>query len=145
MAKPKRWTPPEHFGPDATEEWWRIYRKLRNSPSIDPELDRSVLSAYCQAYERWVQAERLIAEQGIVVDDLMSPAVRIANRALADLTKYAAELGLTPKSRQARLAPPKQPRIRPLGKKEQAREDALHAAEGTDWSDDLKPLDYRII
>jgi hypothetical protein len=77
---------------------------------------------------------------------VQNPLIGVANKAMLDLTKYAGELGLTPASRAKLLgredADSAAP-ARPLGKKEQALKDAINAAQGTDWGDDLAPVDYR--
>ena len=47
--------------PTAKAEWKRLARYLHDLGIIS-ELDRSALAAYCQAYGRWVEAERKLKE-----------------------------------------------------------------------------------
>jgi P27 family predicted phage terminase small subunit len=75
-------------------------------------LDRAPLAAYCQAYGRWVAAEAALArmaEKDAVTEGLIirtkagnvihNPLVGAANKAMADMVRYAAEFGFTPSSR----------------------------------------------
>lgn len=75
-------------------------------------LDRSAFAAYCQAYGRWAQAERALAAMrerdphsaGLLVkttgDNIVqNPLVGIANKAMSDMVRYAAEFGMTPSAR----------------------------------------------
>ncbi len=75
-------------------------------------LDRGALAAYCQAYGRWGAAETALArmaERDAVTDGpiirsktgnaIQNPLVGAANKAMADMVRYAAEFGLTPSAR----------------------------------------------
>ena len=112
-------------------------------------LDRGMLAAYCQAYGRWAQAERALAEMGKldpVAGGLMirtksgnaiqNPIVGTANKAMSDMARFAAELGMTPSARTRVLNAEASEK---LGKKEVATEAAHTAGLGTDWGDDLTP------
>jgi len=50
-------TCPAHLQPTAKAEWKRLARQMHQLGVLS-ELDRAVLAAYCQAYSRWVEAER---------------------------------------------------------------------------------------
>jgi len=76
------------------------------------DLDRAALAAYCQAYGRWVQAERALskmAEQDALTGALMiktkngnaiqNPIVGTANHAMSEMMRYATEFGMTPSAR----------------------------------------------
>ena len=75
------------------------------------KMDRAAFAAYCQSYGRWVQAERQIAKlqgknelNGLLVKTkggniIQQPLVGIANKAKADMVRFAAEFGMTPSSR----------------------------------------------
>ena len=75
-------------------------------------VDRAALAAYCQAWGRWRQAERALAAMAAldpVTGALMiktkegnaiqNPLVGVANKAMADMVRYAAEFGMTPSAR----------------------------------------------
>ena len=71
-------------------------------------VDRAALAAYCQAYGRWVAAEReLRREDGsmnlISVTSngnvIQNPLVGIANKSLELMHKYLTEFGMSPSSR----------------------------------------------
>lgn len=96
---------------DASAEWRRMARKLFHA-GIATELDRGIMIAYCQAFGRWAQAERSVAEMakrdavtfGLLVkttngNAIQNPLVGVANKALSDMARYAAELGMTPTAR----------------------------------------------
>lgn len=102
---------PEHLTAAAREEWDRIVVELL-ALGILTHLDRGALAAYCQAYGRWSAAETALArmaERDAVTDGLIvktksgnliqNPLVGAANKAMADMVRYAAEFGLTPSAR----------------------------------------------
>lgn len=120
-------TPPPHLTDDAKVEWGRIVDQLY-SLRILSQIDRAALGAYCQAYGRWVQAERSLAKmaerdeltRGLMIktsngNAINNPLVGIANKAMQDMVRYAAEFGMTPSSRSridAEKAAPGQDRER---------------------------------
>jgi phage terminase small subunit len=57
-------TCPSHLCPAAKAEWKRLAAQL-TVLRILTELDRAALAAYCQAYGRWVEAERKLHETPI--------------------------------------------------------------------------------
>jgi P27 family predicted phage terminase small subunit len=141
--------PPPQLGADAQAEWRNVVALLAEEGFLTT-LDRGILIAYCQAYARWMQAERAIAEiakrdpagGGLILrtkngNPVQNPLVGIANRALADIARYSAELGMTPSAR-ARFTGAGLDR---LGKKEQQAVAAESAGSGSDWGNDLRPRD----
>lgn len=103
--------PPAHLTADARTEWKRVSRGLWDLGLLTV-IDVAALAAYCQAWARWKNAEKLIekakktypAGGGLFVQTsngnlIQHPAVGIANRAMADLVKYSAEFGMTPSGR----------------------------------------------
>ena len=87
----------------AKTEWHRI-TKLLHGLGLLTEIDRTALAAYCQAYERWVKAERKIRKDGMVVTSdngfpCISPYISISNKALENMKKFLTEFGMTPASR----------------------------------------------
>lgn len=96
-------TPPRHLSKDAKTEWQRIVRILFTLKLLTA-LDRAALAAYCQAYGRWAQAERKLAKEELAImttggNAIQNPLVGIANKAMADLVRYAVEFGMTPSAR----------------------------------------------
>jgi P27 family predicted phage terminase small subunit len=100
--------PPAHLSEDALGEWARVESEL-DAIGILSGLDRAALAAYCQAYGRWAQAERALAKMSNAADGLIiktvsgnmiqNPQVGVANKAMADMVRYAAEFGMTPSAR----------------------------------------------
>ncbi len=112
--------PPAHLTADAVEEWNRVATELFNL-GILSEIDRAALAAYAMAYGRWVQAERAIAKMaekdqltgGLMIktsngNAIQNPLVGTANKAAADMMRYAAEFGMTPSARSRISAEPPQ-------------------------------------
>lgn len=107
-AKP---TPPAHLSAIAKTEWLRIAGELF-ALGLLTRVDRAALAAYCQAYGRWVQAERAVAkmaERDMLTSGLMikttngnaiqNPLVGTANKAMLDMLRIASEFGMTPAAR----------------------------------------------
>ena len=98
--------PPDWLHEDAQTEWKRLAPILgRNGALTDADAD--ALAAYCESWVSWRQATQKIRQFGMVIkskDDLpvISPYVRIAHHALADMRAFLVEFGMTPNSR-ARL------------------------------------------
>jgi P27 family predicted phage terminase small subunit len=104
-------SPPAELSDDAKVEWGRVAERLYRAGTLT-EVDRSALAAYCQAYGRWIQAERTLAKLaeadkatgGLLIktsngNAIQNPLVGIANKAASDMVRYAAEFGMTPSAR----------------------------------------------
>lgn len=94
---------PAHLSPSAKSEWKRLAHTLHDLGVIS-ELDRAALAAYCQAYGRWVEAERKLKETPALLRTPAgyvqpSPWLGIANKNLEMMHKFMSELGLSPVSR----------------------------------------------
>jgi len=103
--------PPPELSADARIEWDRIAGDLHRIGVLSG-IDRAALAAYCQAYGRWIVAERAIAKmaerdhltEGLMIkttngNAVQNPLVGTANKAMADMVRYAAEFGMTPSAR----------------------------------------------
>ena len=100
-------TCPAHLSASAKAEWKRLARTL-NEIGLLTQIDRSVLAAYCQAYGRWVEAERRLAETPPILKTpagyvQISPWITISNKQVELMTRLMGELGLSPTAR-ARLS-----------------------------------------
>ncbi|MZR14236.1 phage terminase small subunit P27 family [Maritimibacter sp. DP07] len=108
VSRPK---PPVHLSKPAKAEWNRVVDQLFNL-GIMSDLDVAALAAYCAAYGRWVDAERALARmaeedpdtRGIMIttvsgNAIQNPLVGAANKAMADMVRFAAEFGMTPSAR----------------------------------------------
>lgn len=94
---------PAHLLPSAKAEWKRLIRQLEDLRIIS-QLDRAVLAAYCQAYGRWVEAERKLKETPILLRTPAgyvqpSPWLAIANKNMELMHRFMSELGFSPASR----------------------------------------------
>lgn len=104
-------TPPKELTPEALAEWQRVSGELERCGLLSG-IDRAALAAYCQAYGRWITAERALAamaERDTLSGALLiktsngnfiqNPLVGIANKAQSDMVRFAAEFGMTPSAR----------------------------------------------
>ena len=86
---------PAHLSPTAKAEWKRLAQTL-NRVGLLTQADRAALAAYCQAYGRWVEAERKLAETPTLLKTPAgyvqpSPWLGIANKQLELMAKSMAE------------------------------------------------------
>jgi P27 family predicted phage terminase small subunit len=101
---------PSHLDKEARREWRRIVPEL-TVLGLLTRVDRAALAAYCVAYSRWITAEREVQRTGLTVVSpngypQKSPHLAIADKALEQVRKFAAEFGLTPASRSKVTAAP---------------------------------------
>ena len=102
---------PRELRKDARKAWRYLVRELGGMNCLASS-DRGQMVGYCDAWGRWTNAQRRLQEQeqlagGKDQSVIMStggrwgenPWLKISNRALADLIKYGAELGLNPVQR----------------------------------------------
>ena len=108
--------------------------------------DRAVLAAYCQAYGRWAEAERKLAETPLLIKlpngaIQQSPWLAIANKQLELLHKFMGELGLSPVSRSRVEVKSRHPKPWEFGLRpgEKSKFDGLLGAR--DWSQDESETD----
>lgn len=88
---------------EAKREWRRIAPELLRL-NLLTIADRAVLAAYCQAYARWYDAEKLVKSEGMIARSLQGavyqhPAVGIANKAMHEMRVLASEFGMSPAAR----------------------------------------------
>lgn len=101
--------PPEWLDEGAKVEWRRL-APLLTRLGVLTETDTDALCAYCEAWTTWKQATQKIRQFGMVVKatksgvelPVISPYVKIAERATAQMRSFLVEFGMTPSSR-ARL------------------------------------------
>ena len=94
---------PRHLTGEARREWRRMGGELARM-GVVTVVDRAALAAYCMAWARWVEAEGQVAKLGTIVKTangnlIQNPYLAVANRALEQMTRLAAEFGMTPSSR----------------------------------------------
>jgi len=94
---------PDHLDEVAQAEWDRLVSVLVPAGLVTIA-DRAAMAAYCVAYSRWVIAERNIKQYGLlgVTPNNMivkSAWLTIADKAMDQMMKAAAEFGFTPSSR----------------------------------------------
>ena len=103
--------PPSFLPVDAVNEWWRVVPEL-HALGLLTVLDVQPLAAYCMAYAHWNAAEQALAQMaaedpmfnaliitGSTGAQMTNPLVKIARNAAADMLRFAAEFGMTPRAR----------------------------------------------
>jgi P27 family predicted phage terminase small subunit len=103
--------PPAHLCDEAKVEWGRVSSMLYALRLLS-EADIAALTAYCQSWAIFKQATEALqrmAENDQVTKGLLirttngnaiqNPLLGIANKAGADMVRYAAEFGMTPSAR----------------------------------------------
>lgn len=92
---------------DALECWKRMTKQLKELKVLT-RADQFALEGLCLAYSRACQADRIVAEHGLIVKTFKgvgpNPAIKISKDAWSELRRFAGEFGLTPSSR-ARVRP----------------------------------------
>lgn len=91
---------PEWLPDEARAEWERVVPELARLDLLKP-VDRSALTAYCLTWDRLVQAQREMQEDGSVLSTnsqgrVRHPAVAVIEAASKELRAWAGEFGLTP-------------------------------------------------
>lgn len=95
---------PRHLNAEAKKEWHRIVKDLHTA-GLFTKVDRPALAAYCQAYGRWVMAEKKLAGLEDMVDEtpngmrVQSVYLQIANKAMDQMRRFLVEFGMTPSAR----------------------------------------------
>lgn len=101
--EPGRPEPPVFLCPFARSEWDRVTGELEKVGMLT-RMDSSALEAYCVVYGRWVEAEMVLKDKGVLIKDTngsikTSPLLSVANQALSMMHKYLVEFGMTPAAR----------------------------------------------
>ena len=103
----KRLTCPSWLDVDAKREWHRLSPELKRLGLLTI-VDAVAFAGYCQAYARWMQAERLLSDLGLVMTvptkngdgyEQQRPEVSIAQKYFQIATTTGARFGLDPSSR----------------------------------------------
>ncbi len=93
--------PPAILTGEALAEWHRVVPELQRLKLTKP-VDASSLSAYCLCWQRLVEAQLIINEEGLLGVNsqgrVRHPAVAVVEAASKDLRSWATEFGLTPSS-----------------------------------------------
>lgn len=92
-------TAPEWLPDEARAEWERVVPELARIELLKP-VDRAALTAYCLAWDRMVEAQRVITDEGVLGENsqgrVRHPAVAVVEAASKELRAWAAEFGFTP-------------------------------------------------
>lgn len=113
---------PEWLEPEAKKEWCRLAETMEKL-GVLTELDWTSFAGYCQAYARWMEAEKFMSEHGNLMKTpsgyvQQMPHVSISQTYLKIMNRFAEQFGLTPSSRSRIIA----------------------NAENTDFADEMEEL-----
>jgi len=100
---------PKFVNDEAKREWNRMVNILMGM-GLYTEVDHAALAMYCQAWGRWVVAERKLSVEGEIITGVLggrcqNPWRYEANKAFAQMRQMLPEFGLTPSSRSRLSAP----------------------------------------
>jgi len=89
---------PQSLTGPARSEWFRLRPILDAMGTLKP-VDRNILAAYCQAFGRYVEAEKVLKEKGPLYrtksdNVITSPMLWVSNKAVEQMLKLGAELGI---------------------------------------------------
>lgn len=95
---------PSWLGKEAKREWRRVVPLLLENRVLT-KLDRAALAAYCEAYQAWYDAVRLLAAEGVTFSSpnghvCVRPEVAIRDRSRDSMVKYLVQFGMSPSSRR---------------------------------------------
>ncbi len=104
--------PPDDIADDVRAIWDRVTPELFKM-GVLAKVHREIVASYCRAVAEEEWAERVIADEGAIIDTPFgkkaNPAVKIRNDAEKRKRQIAVEFGLTPSS-QARASKVPQPK-----------------------------------
>jgi len=94
---------PDNLDDIAKIEWNRMAIEL-DKCGILTNFDMGVFASYCNSFSRWVQATKLVQEEGDTITlstgyVIQNPRLSIANKAEEMMIKAAVQMGFTPSSR----------------------------------------------
>jgi P27 family predicted phage terminase small subunit len=103
--RPKLGIPPcpKFLNKPARAEWKRITPLLLEVGLLS-QIDRAALTAYCQAWGRWADAEQMLSKVGTLVKSpngypMPHPYLAIANKAMRQMHSLLLEFGMSPSAR----------------------------------------------
>ncbi|MBF0528821.1 MAG: phage terminase small subunit P27 family [Deltaproteobacteria bacterium] len=95
--------PPPWLSDQAKTEWDRLAPLLYGHGLLS-QLDRNALATYCMAYDRWLTAEAMLKESGLLIvsygQTVPNPALKISIQTTEMMAKIGDGFGLSPLSRQ---------------------------------------------
>lgn len=97
---------PKELAGLAKREWDRV-AKMLHDVGLLTTVDRAALASYCIAWQRLVEAEEDLTENGLVISvatehgvkRIKNPAWSIQKEAMGEIRAWASEFGMTPSSR----------------------------------------------
>lgn len=104
---------PSHLSPEAKREWKRVSLDLAGYGLLT-RIDRAALALYCEAWGRWVDAEKALRTYGVMIKSpsgfpMQSPYLAIANKSMEQMRAMLCEFGMSPSSRtRVHVTPPRQ-------------------------------------
>lgn len=102
--------PPDFLGETGTAKWRELAPQLLRSGLLT-RLDRDMLAGYCSAFQTYASAEQTLVSTAIVIrgyrdQPVSNPYLRVRDRALETMRRYAQQIGLTPSARSRNHAAP---------------------------------------
>lgn len=96
--------PPGYLDDDARKAWARIGRQL-DDMGLLTVADADSVGLYCEAYSRWLEANKAVRKEGLTVTGRfgpkVNPNVQIADACHAQMVKLLTQFGMTPAARSS--------------------------------------------
>lgn len=84
----------------ARAHWKYLFPQIKHYMGT---VDLDTLAAYCEAFNQWMEAKRILNSEGLIVmgskSQVKNPAFSVWVEALTKMDKYGQKLGLCPASR----------------------------------------------
>ncbi|PIE65383.1 MAG: phage terminase small subunit P27 family [Desulfobacterales bacterium] len=92
--------PPDSLDAAGVQEWNRVAPILFDLGLLT-EIDKVALEAYCNSYARWLEAEKNVKEEGMVIKaangiEMQNPYLTVAQKCIKEMQSWLAEFGMTP-------------------------------------------------
>ncbi|ENC9770683.1 phage terminase small subunit P27 family [Citrobacter koseri] len=103
-SKLTRIAPPDELMGDVAIRLWKTQSKILIERGVFELEDAPILLAYCNAFHLMLEAENIIAKDGLTVSSEMGgekkhPAINVRNDSVSQLARLGSLLGLDPLSR----------------------------------------------
>lgn len=98
---------PSWLDETARAEFERVVREAKQINLFD-NLDVSGLALYAGAFSRYIEAEKHLNAEGLVIDDKPSPWLSVSEKAAAQILKCSSKLGLMVTDRLRLVVPKKE-------------------------------------
>jgi P27 family predicted phage terminase small subunit len=104
LPAPTKMPRPPHYLCDEAAGIWRRLGRLLLDAGLLTLVDLHALAMFCAAAARWIEAEKKLADTGMILESkqgglYQNPYLSVANKAWEQMRKMLSEFGLSPAER----------------------------------------------